>query len=300
MKTSQPLVSVIINCFNGEVFLKNAIGSIYDQTYKNWEIIFWDNFSTDKSASIAQSFDGKLRYFKSDVTQPIYEAKILAIQKAKGEFLTFLDCDDWWNPYKLEKQVPLFDNTSIGFVYGNYWIENELMKTKKIVKQSISSSGEMLNILLKNYNIGLLTLMVRRSSYDQLDYGFDKRFTVIGDFDLVIRLASKWKADFVDEPIAHYRWHGDNFSSNNPTLSVKELEIWYKTILEHEVISKSKELYNIPIIINYSRGMFYMKSGQKIIGFKSLLKVPLLRKEKIKIIIAFILPKFILRFVTRA
>jgi len=300
MKIDQPLISVIINCYNGDEFLKNAIDSIYAQTYKNWEIIFWDNSSTDNSSVIALSFDNKLRYFKVDLTSPIYEAKILAIQKAKGEFLTFLDCDDWWDPYKLEKQIPLFENLNVGFVYGNFWIENELNKTKKISRQSLPSSGKMLDTLLKNYRVGLLTLMIRRSAYDKLDYGFDKRFTVIGDFDLVLRLASEWRADFVDEPIAHYRWHGDNFSTNNPTLSNEELEVWYKTILKHSIISRSRELYNIPIIINYSRGMFYMKSGQKMTGLKFLLKVPLFRIEKIKIIIAFITPKRILHLLSRA
>ena len=293
-----PLISIIINCYNGEEFLKNAIDSIYAQKYQHWEIIFWDNASTDQSANIALSYDEKLHYFKSETTKPLYEARSLAVKKAKGDFLAFLDCDDWWSKDKLLKQLPLFNDPGIGFVYGNYWMENELKKTKKIIKQSFYS-GEMLDNLLKNYSIGLLTLMVRRSAYDQLEYGFDKRFKVIGDFDLVIRLASEWKADFVDEPIAHYRWHGDNFSSNNPTLSVKELEVWYKTILNHNIISKSKALYNIPIIINYLKGMVYMRSNKKIAGLKMLYKVPLFRKEKLKITLAFILPKFALNYVSK-
>ena len=58
-----PLVSIQINCHNGEKYLSEAIDSIYKQTYKNWEIIFWDNASSDASAKIAKSYDGKLRYF---------------------------------------------------------------------------------------------------------------------------------------------------------------------------------------------------------------------------------------------
>ena len=81
MKKSQPLVSIVINCYNGEEFLKSAIDSIYSQTYTNWEIIFWDNCSTDRSSEIALSYDKRLRYFKSttDVPIPIYEAKSLLI-----------------------------------------------------------------------------------------------------------------------------------------------------------------------------------------------------------------------------
>jgi len=295
MKTSQPLVSVIINCYNGEEFLKNAIDSIYSQTYKHWEIIFWDNASTDQSASIALSYGEKLHYFKSDLTQPIFEARSLAVKKAKGDFIGFLDCDDWWRPYKLEKQIALFTDKKIGFVYGHYWKENEGTGAKKIVKQG-SSSDSILDDLLKQYTIGMLTLVVRRLAYDQLDYGFDKKFNMIGDFDLVIRLASEWKSDYVDEPIAHCRWHGNNFSTNNPQMSNDELKKWYEDIKNHRVISRSKELYNIPIIINYVEGMFYMRDGKKIKGLKSLLKVPIFRREKIKIVIAFLLPKYILNY----
>ena len=128
---STPLISVVINCYNGETFLKNAINSIYAQTYRNWEIIFWDNASTDSSADIAQSYDEKIRYFKDVSTKPLYEARGLAVQKAKGEYLAFLDCDDWWDPYKLEKQISLFKDTKVGFVYGNYWVENETKGRKK-------------------------------------------------------------------------------------------------------------------------------------------------------------------------
>ena len=62
----QPLVSVIMNCYNGEKYLHKAINSVYAQTFENWEIIFWDNASTDSSAEIARSYDGKIRYFYTE------------------------------------------------------------------------------------------------------------------------------------------------------------------------------------------------------------------------------------------
>ena len=58
-------VSIIMNCFNGDRHLKQALDSIYDQSYSDWEIIFWDNQSSDNSASIAKSYDSRLKYFRS-------------------------------------------------------------------------------------------------------------------------------------------------------------------------------------------------------------------------------------------
>ena len=287
-----PLISIIINCYNGEEFLKNAIDSIYAQTYKHWEIIFWDNASTDQSANIALSYGEKLHYFKSETTKPLYEARSLAVKKAKGDFLGFLDCDDWWSSNKLEKQVPLFDDLNIGFVYGNFWVENEIKHTRKLISQKLQAPGKILDDLLKQYSVGLLTLIIRSSAYNKLSHGFDKRFSVIGDFDIVVRLAAECESSFVNEPVAYYRWHGNNYSIKNIKESGEELEEWYSDIKHHGVISQSKEFYNIPIIINYSKGMYYMKNNKKNKGFEYLLKIPLFRKEKVKIIIAFLIPNF--------
>src|SRR5829696_2506866 len=104
-----PLVSVIMNCFNGEKYLREAIDSVLAQSYTNWEIIFWDNQSTDDSARIVRSYrDPRLKYFYAPTHLPLYGARNHAIDRAAGELIAFLDVDDWWIPSKLEQQVPLF------------------------------------------------------------------------------------------------------------------------------------------------------------------------------------------------
>ena len=108
--TEQSLVSVIINCFNGEKYLRQALDSVIAQTYKNWEIIFWDNQSTDKSAEIFKSYkDKRLKYnLASSHTKILYKARNFALKKTNGDFISFLDVDDLWLPEKLEKQLFFF------------------------------------------------------------------------------------------------------------------------------------------------------------------------------------------------
>ena len=78
-----PLVSIIVNCYNGEKFLKNCLDSIINQSYKNWEIIFWDNLSNDKSKIMLNEYSKHpLKYFKSESFLKLYEARNLAIKKA--------------------------------------------------------------------------------------------------------------------------------------------------------------------------------------------------------------------------
>ena len=95
-------VSVIMNCHNGEKYLRRAIKSIFDQTYSNLEIIFFDNCSNDSSAKIVKSYDDKrIKYFYSKKKLKLYEARNQAVKKAKGIYLSFLDVDDIWSKEKI-------------------------------------------------------------------------------------------------------------------------------------------------------------------------------------------------------
>ena len=139
MEEKQKLVSIILNCFNGEKYLKDALETVLNQTYNNWELVFWDNKSNDGSKQILESYKSeKLKYFRSNVHTSLYEARNLAVKKCKGEFIAFIDADDYWEKDKLEKQLELFENKNVGVVYGNLWIYNEKLKKKKnFFKQSI-------------------------------------------------------------------------------------------------------------------------------------------------------------------
>ena len=103
------LVSIIMNCFNGEKYLNQSINSIYNQTYKNWEIVFWDNLSKDNSSQIANSYDDKLKYYKAERFMSLGLARKEAVRKASGEFIAILDVDDLWMEDKLEKEVKAFE-----------------------------------------------------------------------------------------------------------------------------------------------------------------------------------------------
>ena len=129
--SNQPLVSIIVNCYNGEKYLHESINSIINQTYKNWEIIFWDNQSTDRSAEIYKSFNNeKFNYYYAQSHTSLYKARNQAIEKCSGELIAFLDADDWWSPNKLEIQINLLKDNEVGLVYSNYYIYNEDTKKK--------------------------------------------------------------------------------------------------------------------------------------------------------------------------
>ena len=194
MKNKEKLVSIILNCYNGEKYLKYALRSILRQSYKNWELIFWDNRSTDSSKKIFNTFKNKkFRYFLSSSHTSLYEARNLAINKCKGQFLSFLDVDDMWEENKLESQVKLFEDKKVGVVYGNSWLLNETTKKKRKFINYNMKNGYIYNDLIQRYNVGILTAIIRKSCLKNLKKIFDKRYNIIGDYDLFIRLSKKFK-----------------------------------------------------------------------------------------------------------
>ena len=168
MKKKFPLISIIINCFNGEKFLSQSIKTVFDQTYSNWEIIFWDNKSTDKSKEIIKSFkDSRIKYFYSKKFNTLYKSRNLAINKAKGDYICFLDTDDLWKKGKIKDQLKIMKKNKCDILYSNYLIKNDNKKTfKKRNKNSINKN--YLNDtqkLLNDYSIGILTVMIKKEVF---------------------------------------------------------------------------------------------------------------------------------------
>jgi glycosyltransferase involved in cell wall biosynthesis len=213
------LVSIIMTCFNGEVFLKKAVESIISQTHQNWELIFVDNNSTDKSETIIKSFsDQRIKYFKSNTLVNLGSIRKLAYSKCQGHFICFLDVDDYWSKYKLEKQIKIFEmNESIDVVSSNYYkIKNHtLTKNENILYRGYCHNEIILSYIKGIAATAWLTLMIKKSSIDKLEYSFDDKTHIISDFDLIIRLSIFSNFDYTDEYLAYYRMHQNNESKNS-------------------------------------------------------------------------------------
>lgn len=214
-----------MNCFNGERFIKRAIDSVYSQTFKSWEIIFWDNLSTDNSALIAKQYNYKLRYFKSKTHTVLGDARNQAIKKARGEFVAFLDCDDLWMPNKLEKQIPLFNNKKIGLVYSDaiYFTENG--SSFNLYDRYSFFEGKCFSQLLKNYFLCLPTVIVRASTLIKLNHVFDCNLLICEEMDLFLRVAYISELAIINEQLAGYCLRPDSLTNSKIYLINQEIEL---------------------------------------------------------------------------
>lgn len=214
----EALVSVIMNCFNGEKYLKEAIDSVLNQTYSNWEIILWDNQSTDNSEGIVKSFnDNRIKYFYSEKFTILGEARNRALSKAKGEFIAILDCDDLWYSTKLEKQIACFSNPNVGIVTCDTYFFNESNIVKQKYKYSKPVTGNAFKYLLLNA-LSFETVVIRKSILNKLETNFDNRFTLINDFDFIARISYISELAFVDEVLAKWRIHNSSLTWDKHSL----------------------------------------------------------------------------------
>ena len=244
---NQPLVSVVMNCYNGEKYLREAIDSVYAQTYQNWEIIFWDNKSQDRSAEIAKSYDSKLHYFKGENTITLGAARNKALEKCNGDYITFLDVDDLWMSGKLEIQMQTMKNkpNSILYYSDGYNLYDE-QKTKKKFSSHPNVNfydGAIFNKLILLNFINWQTVLINKSLAND-DLYFNETLTFAEDYEILLRLSLLGDVTFSPEPLIYYRTHEKNMSRDYELIldeSEKIFKLFNKEIVERGInIDKAK------------------------------------------------------------
>ena len=290
---NKPLVSVIMNCYNGEKYLKDSLISVIKQNYKNWELIFWDNKSNDRSAEILKSFkDKRIRYYYAKKKTELYEARNLAIKKTKGKFISFLDVDDIWFPEKLQLQVRKFKNKDVGLVYGKYYKinNNNIIKKKQLITKKNLPTGNITSLLLKDYSVGLLTIVIRKSFLKK--NVFRVKYNYLGDLDFVLKFSLKYKFEAIQKPIAMYRQHENQMQRKYYKMKSIQFEKWCKEITKLKTFGAKQNLKLFQEWNRFHKTITLIKSKNYYKAIFALVRYPL-NFNKVKLLIIFCLPNFI-------
>lgn len=203
---ASPRVSVIVNCYNGERYLEQALASIEAQTFPSWEIVFWDNASTDGSAAIARRHAPRLRYFRGEVNVPLGAARTLAVEQARGEYIAFLDTDDEYLPDALERLVRAIDDRPVDVCYGGVV---QIDAAGRVIGRQVppAREGNMLEALLLQFDIWMPALIVRRSALAETGLNFDPAITASEEYCLFVQLAATRPMRSLADTFARYRIH---------------------------------------------------------------------------------------------
>lgn len=216
-----PLVSVIMNCYNCARYLKIAIDSVYAQSYENWEIVFWDNASTDESVFIAKSYDERLKYYRSERNTSLGEARNCALSMAKGKYIAFLDCDDLYLADKLLFQIELLENSNYAMVYASaIMIDDKGGELWKYLAKN--KNGYIFPNLLVKYEINMQSVMLRKAVLDRESLTFDSSLSFSPDYNLFMHIAAKFDIAVIKEPLVKYRILSNSLSKKSADIISSE------------------------------------------------------------------------------
>ncbi len=208
-----PLVSVIMNIRNGAPFLREALDCVFAQSFADWELIAWDDRSTDESAQIVAEYkDPRVRYFLAPEETLLGRARDDAIRQAKGEWLAFLDQDDLWTSTKLEKQVALAGE-GIGIIYGRavlFWPNGRKRDYDQAHEFTPLPEGDIFSELFRSACfIAMSSAMLRRSAVVEAG-GIPAWVQIAPDYFLYVAIAHRYEARAVQEVVCWYRMHEGN------------------------------------------------------------------------------------------
>lgn len=253
MKT---LISVIIPNFNRQHLIQRAIESINQQNYPNVEIIVVDDKSTDQSVSIIrdlQKQQDNLSLFVVEENSGANACRNIGVEKARGEYLAFLDSDDYFLPTKLEKQVRILqDRPEVGFVVTGFGAK---------VVHTLSEGIIPLKETIKQNNLGgFSTLMVRKELFQQVG-GLDSNLLSCQDWDLFLKLLQVSQGYKLAEDLVTYEVQEDSISKNAT-----------KVIQGYQIVSQRARAINQTLQVlpekdlqayqEYYLAMRYFKLGQ--------------------------------------
>ena len=227
MKT-KPLVSIIIPVYNGEKYLKQAINSALNQTYKNIEVIVVNDGSSDNTEKIAKSFKNKIVYIKKK-NGGVASALNLGIKNMNGQFFSWLSHDDLYDSYKIEEEIEKINDLKddMAIVTCNYDFIDEngnFMFNNEVDDELIEDTNAYRHLF--NYSINGCALLLNKKHFDNNGL-FNEKLQTTQDFDMWFRIFKNQKLYFVDKPLVHSRVHDQQGSKKFLKEHVKECdELW--------------------------------------------------------------------------
>lgn len=206
------LVSIITPSYNSALLIVSTIQSVISQTFTDWEMIVVDDCSKDNSVEVIQSFvdfESRIKLIKLTENSGAAVARNTAIEAAQGRYIAFLDSDDVWLPYKLEKQIDFMLSNNYSFAYSAYGKINENNKVIGNVSVPTKVSYES---LLKVNSIGCSTAIYDMSFFGKVYMPLIRKRQDLG---LWLKLLKQTEYAFgIDETLAQYRLRPDSISAN--------------------------------------------------------------------------------------
>lgn len=263
-----PKISVILTSFNHRKYIREAIDSVINQTFIDFELIIWDDASTDDSWSVINSYsDSRIKAFRNDANlRPVFGINKAISEVAQGEYIAIHHSDDVWELDKLEKQFAFLEQHSeIGAVFSNALAIDERGVPlgeashfySNIFRQPNRSRYEWLRYFFLSGNaLCHPSILIRKSCYVECGL-YRIGFGQLGDFDMWVRLCAKYDIHVMAERLIKFRiLDGEmNTSGNRPVVRIRHANENYRVLELYRTIVVQNDIFKIfPEFIAYDRG----------------------------------------------
>ena len=262
-----PAVTVIINLYNGEATLAEAVDSVLRQTFADWELLIWDDCSNDGSAEVVHRYgDPRIRYIRSDTRVPLGQARQCALDAPRGDWIAFLDQDDVWLPRKLEMQLATArEKPAAALIYGRtvrfYPSGTERDYDQAHEYANLPEGNIFRDLFTKSCFIAMSSAMFRRSAVEAVR-GIPDTITIIPDYCLYTAVARRFPAAAVQEVVCRYRMHsGGTLQSNAVAVheeALRLMDMWQNDV-DAKVLARGRRHHSTQIALAQMRtpGKFF-------------------------------------------
>jgi teichuronic acid biosynthesis glycosyltransferase TuaG len=236
------LVSIITPSYNSAKFIKQCIESVITQKYTNWEMLIVDDYSADNSLQILKKYnDKRIQLIELDENVGASESRNVAIRKAKGKYIAFLDSDDLWEPQKLEKQISFMEKEDIAFSFSTY----QPMSDDESKLYSIIHAPKIVTYssYLKKTIIGCLTVVIDREKTGGFEMPNIRSSHDMALWLLIMRRG--FDAYGLDENLARYRIVSTSNTANKWRAAK---DVW----MVYRQFEKLSFFYSIWCFLNYA------------------------------------------------
>lgn len=212
------LVSVVIPSYNHGRFIARALRCLLEQSYSHWEAIVVDNHSTDDTSSVLEQFaDPRIRVEKIDNQGVIAASRNRGIRAARGEWVAFLDSDDWWTSNKLERCLK--DESRADFIYHGMRIvrDGNALPSRDTIRSRALQQPVWLDLLLDGNPIANSSVLVRRALLERIHFLREDRDMIAAeDFNAWIRIARLTdRFTYLPDELGFYLEHGSSMSQRD-------------------------------------------------------------------------------------
>jgi len=246
-----PLISVIIPVFNGELFIADAIHSVFAQKYEPLEIIVVDDGSTDGTAELVKSIPGNLRYFYQE-NAGVAKARNKGLEMAKGDLIAFIDADDVWVKNKLEIQRNLIKSNPAAEIVLGCLVQKPFISIEDLYQLDIQKETGI-------FASQLGCALIKKHVFEMAG-GFDEEMKLAEDVDWLNRTREANIHIMVHKEIVQfYRMHGNNITGNKKLTNLFLLKAYKKSIGRRR-IPGTKNITPVPKLNNFEEVLKYWQN----------------------------------------